>query len=83
MAYKCHVLLVGLHTFDHFYFWEMAVGPDSTHQIQAVIAAQHVLSVRRATKKMTPSFFGGFDIFAFPSGAVLFVSPCFSLVFTP
>ena len=34
---------------DHFYFWDMAVGPDNMRRIQTVIAAQHVMSTCRAT----------------------------------
>ena len=44
----------GWHPFDHFYFRDMVVGPDGMHQIHMIIAAQHVVSVQRATKKGRP-----------------------------
>ena len=37
----------GQHHFDCFYFWDIVVGPDVSHQIQTVFAAQRVMSVRR------------------------------------
>jgi hypothetical protein len=46
----------GRHTFDRFYFRDMAVGPDGTRRIQSVIAAQQVVSVRRATRGGRPLF---------------------------
>ncbi len=44
----------GRHTFDRFYFRDMAVGPDGIRRIHSVIAGQELVSVRRATQRTGP-----------------------------
>ena len=44
----------GWHTLDCFYFLDIVVGPNGMHWIKMVIAAQHFVSVHRATKGGDP-----------------------------